>query len=189
MVSKWAIAGLVAALAACTGQGATTGTQTSVAATASASLADCQPGTRDLSFAEHPVRVHLPPTVDAALPAVVVLHGAGDSGPSVQTQTAFDDEADRRGFMTVYPSAPSGQWALNRSGVSFLEDLAGALGCADPDRMYLAGFSRGSAMAFVVACLSQQPVYAAYGGVALADWRAVPHQRISSTCTAPRTRP
>ncbi len=166
-----------ATLAACSATGVPTEPASSAppSATVTASAtADCSPGTRDVSFRGQSVRVHIPKGAQGPIPAVVVLHGAGDSGPGVQSQTEFDAEADRQGFMTVYPSAASGEWDLGQQGVAFVEALGRDLArqCADPSRLYLTGFSRGSAMTFTVACSAGRPVYAAYGGVAFADWRA-----------------
>lgn len=135
-------------------------------------LDQCSAGTRDGSVDGYQVRVHFPegaaPT--GGFPAVVVLHGAGDSGPDVQQQSEFDELGDTERFMTVFPSAPGGNWALNDRGVTFLNNLVTSLRCADPDRIFLTGFSRGSAMAFRTACSGDTRRFAAFGGVALADY-------------------
>ena len=135
-------------------------------------LRDCSPGTYSTQFEGLPVRVHIPQTAEAgAVPAVVVLHGAGDDGEFVAGQTEMDTAGEANGFMTVYPTDPDGLWSLTKTGSAQLNRLADNLGCADPRRVYLSGFSRGSAMVFNVACAPGARSYAAFGGVAFPDFR------------------
>lgn len=139
---------------------------------ANTALRTCQPGTWDSTMSGLPVRVHIPRGARMPLPAVIVLHGAGDTGPGVQKQSGMDTVADRNGFMTVYPTQPSGQWPLTEDGTRAINTLVDGLPCADPRRRYLTGFSRGSAMTFRVACSTQPRRFAAFGGVAFADYRS-----------------
>ncbi len=134
-------------------------------------LEDCSPGTHTGTFDGLPVRVHIPDGVGRGSPAVVVLHGADDTGAVVAQQTQMDKTGEREGFISIYPTDPSGLWSLTAKGASSLNRLAQGLRCADQDRVYLAGFSRGSAMVFNVACTAGPRVYAAFGGVAFPDFR------------------
>src|SRR6476661_4640660 len=91
--------------------------------------------------------VHIPrPARRGRLPLVVVLHGAGGSGRGVAAGTGFSAEADRRGFVAVYPDGIDGGWSDGRGpdaadDVAFmrtlLDTLAGELR-TDPDRIYAA---------------------------------------------------
>ena len=144
---------------------------TASAATTTSVLRDCAPGTHRGTFEGRPVRTHIPEAAGARPPAVVVLHGADDSGDYVADQTKMDGTGERDGFITVYPTQPSGLWTLTNTSAGYLNDLARNLACADTDRVYLAGFSRGSAMVFNVACAPGPRAYAAFGGVAFPDFR------------------
>mgnify|MGYP000022203270 CR=1 FL=1 len=165
-----AVALLVASCAAAPADVPTAQT-TSSTTTAAAVLTDCDAGTHRGEFEGRPVRTHVPEGTRGAAPVVVVLHGADDSGAVVARQTQMDRVGEREGFITVYPTEPSGLWSLTGKGAAYLNRLAGDLACADPDRVYLAGFSRGSAMVFTVACAPGPRAYAAFGGVAFPDFR------------------
>ena len=47
--------------------------------------------------------VHVPPDRGGALPAVVVLHGAGGTAAWTLGETGLADKADREGFLVVLP--------------------------------------------------------------------------------------
>src|SRR5689334_14092537 len=51
--------------------------------------------------------VHVPPQYDgsAAVPVVVMLHGAGGDSENVQRQTGWDQKADEVGFLAVFGNA------------------------------------------------------------------------------------
>jgi polyhydroxybutyrate depolymerase len=175
MHALWA--GSVIALAACTPAVAPSVDSGQVATATSArpdslpnALRGCSPGTYNATFRDHRVRVHIPVGASGRLPAVILLHGAGDTGPFLQKQSGMDAVADRQSFITVYPTAPSGDWPLTASGTGFVNALADQLPCALRNRTYLTGFSRGSAMTFHVACSSQPRRFAAFGGVAFPDF-------------------
>lgn len=135
-------------------------------------VSDCSPGVHEGTFAGMPVRVQVPKVAGdpGPLPAVVVLHGAGDDGRFVAKQTHFGKLGRAEGFVTVFPSAPNGEWQLNDKGVAQINDLASSLSCVDHRRIYLTGFSRGSAMTFRVACTGPKREFAAFGGVAFPDY-------------------
>ena len=105
--------------------------------------------------------LHIPrPARRGRLPLVVVLHGAGGNGRRMAAGTGFSAEADRRGFVAVYPDGIDGGWNDARAAdgaddVAFvramLDTLAGELR-TDPDRVYAAGISNGAMFTHRLAC-------------------------------------
>lgn len=124
--------------------------------------------------------LHLPkPLPNNPLALVVVLHGGGGSAESVAKMTGFDAEADRQGFIVVYPDGTDqARPFLNAIGKpGFLTWNAGSCcgyaqenniddvgfiravvmqvikdNAADPDRVYVTGISNGGMMAYRLAC-------------------------------------
>lgn len=118
--------------------------------------------------------VHVPAQFDATRkwPAVIMLHGAGGSADEAEAYTSFDDESDREGFIVAYPNATlpfphrasglysnpalwherSGTGALeriHRADIDFISAVIDDLETeylADPDRIYVTGFSNGASM-------------------------------------------
>lgn len=124
-------------------------------------------------------RVHLPADLRTPAPLVVALHGGGGNALSAIHATGFDAQADRAGFIVVYPNGtgPSHPLlqALGKPG--FLTWNAGSCcGYAqeqhiddvgyiravvkqvtdryriDPARIYATGMSNGGMMAYTLAC-------------------------------------
>ena len=124
--------------------------------------------------------LHLPdPLPNKPQPLVVVLHGGGGSAESVAKMTGFDAEADKGGFIVVYPNGTDkARPLLNAMGKpGFLTWNAGRC-CgyardhkvddvgfiravvtqvvkdhgADPKRVYATGISNGGMMAYRLAC-------------------------------------
>ncbi len=101
-------------------------------------------------------------TASEPVPLVIALHGAGGSGAGMQGFAALNDVADDVGFMVLYPDSLQVGWNDHRLGesqaiddVQFLQELISYFTQnlnADPNRVYLAGFSRGGMMAFRAAC-------------------------------------
>ncbi len=120
--------------------------------------------------------VHVPPEFDGRrkVPAVVMPHGAGGSAEEAETYTGFDIESDHERFIVAYPNATlpfpnraggrctnpalwherTGLGDLARSHradidfISAVIDNLEAHYCADPDRIYITGFSNGASMTF-----------------------------------------
>jgi polyhydroxybutyrate depolymerase len=118
--------------------------------------------------------VHVPAQFDAThkLPVVIMLHGAGGSAEEAESYTSFDDESDREGFIVAYPNATlpfphrasglysnpalwherSGTGELertHRADIDFISAVIDELETeysADPDRIYITGFSNGASM-------------------------------------------
>jgi poly(hydroxyalkanoate) depolymerase family esterase len=113
-----------------------------------------------------------------AMPLVVALHGCTESADQFRTLTRFDDVADAKGFIVVYPEQSKsanqlGCWDwfqqahLNRGAgePSLIAGITAAIQqhyTVDPHRTYVAGFSAGGAMAEVMAA-TYPDVYAAIG--------------------------
>jgi polyhydroxybutyrate depolymerase len=128
---------------------------------------DIQWGGRQRSY-----RLHLPPGADGRpLPLVVVLHGGGGDMTAAARQTRFDAEADRAGFIVVYPNGsgllPDRLLVWNAGtccgyavkhdvdDVGFIRALVGELKARhaiDATRIYATGFSNGGMMSYRLAC-------------------------------------
>lgn len=96
------------------------------------------------------------PEADALLPTVIVLHGMPSNGSMVRAASNMDSLAEEAGFLAVYPSNPDNEWDALSDGddAAFLSDLIDELVAAhgaDPDRIYLTGFSNGGDMALAAA--------------------------------------
>jgi polyhydroxybutyrate depolymerase len=125
-------------------------------------------GGRSRTYLLHVPRAYATGTM---VPVVLVFHG-GASRPVLPTieqdmerWTGFSRLADRAGFIAVYPRSTTAH-GLTRWGtgarqdptvddiryVSDLLDHLQATLCADPQRVYAAGFSSGGGMTGVLAC-------------------------------------
>lgn len=136
--------------------------------------------------------VHLPPSFrpGTPLPVLVALHGCGMTGygdNSMKAMTRFNDLADARGFIVVYPTQnrlwnAQGCWnglmpGNQKRGVGEPSLLAGATQAvvaqygADAKRVYTVGASAGAAMAVVLG-VTYPDVYAAIGSLAGGEYAA-----------------
>ncbi len=110
--------------------------------------------------------VHLPPGYDGkgAVPLVLVLHGAYQTGAEIRRLSGFDAVADANGTIAVYPDGIGRHWADGRAtsaqeqgvnDVAFLTALLDRLAteyATDRRRVYAAGFSNGGFMIGRLAC-------------------------------------
>jgi polyhydroxybutyrate depolymerase len=120
----------------------------------------------------------------APRPAVLVLHGGGTNAELAERMSGMSEKADAEGFIAVYPNGsglrPNANLTWNaghccgfahRQGIndsSFLSELIRVLPerhGADPERIYVTGFSNGAMMAHRLACEAAASV-AAMAGVA-----------------------
>ncbi|MDE1938728.1 MAG: polyhydroxybutyrate depolymerase [Alphaproteobacteria bacterium] len=113
-----------------------------------------------------------------AVPLVVMLHGGFGSGSQAEEAYKWDEEADRQGFVVVYPDGIRRSW--NAGGnccgkahrddvddVGFLTKLIETVVHTeniDAKRVYLTGMSNGAAMSYRYGCEGSFPI-AAIGAV------------------------
>jgi polyhydroxybutyrate depolymerase len=122
---------------------------------------------------ERTYKAHLPPAYrrDQPVPLVLVLHGGGGTGETIERVTGMSQKADAAGFIVVYPdgSGPRGgrllTWnaggccdyaqAHNVDDVGFISALLTEVSRSygvDRNRVFVAGFSNGGMMAYRLAC-------------------------------------
>jgi poly(3-hydroxybutyrate) depolymerase len=107
--------------------------------------------------------VHIPPDIspNAALPVMLVFHGAGSKGADMQVGTGFDVLADQVGIVTVYPDGQAGNapWNVGRNvcppgnfvstnadDVAYVEHMLDDIAkdqCIDEEHIFATGFSMG----------------------------------------------
>ncbi len=106
--------------------------------------------------------LHVPPNLNRSKPAALVLslHGAG-GWPGLQRDLSrWNELADRKGFIVVYPAArdTAGPRIWNMTGERdprYIADLIDQLSReynVDPNRIYANGLSNGGGMSFVLSC-------------------------------------
>ena len=136
--------------------------------------------------------VHVPTTLPKGpVPLVVVLHGGAGSAKGAVKQTHFDAEADKGGFIVVYPNGTGRSGFLMRRAdrqgfytwdagnccgyakdnhvddVGFIRALVAQLEkdySIDPKRIYATGLSNGAMMSYTLACEASD-LFAAVGTV------------------------
>ena len=154
---------------------------------------------------ERSYRVHLPPTLRAGAPLLLVLHGAGGNGARIAAATGFDTVADARGWVVVYPDGTGEKkpvpltwnagdccgYAVDEhvDDVAFLtavlDDVEARYG-TDPTRAFATGFSNGGMMSYRLACDTGRIAAIAVVGASLvtdgcAPRRAVPALAVHGT--------
>jgi polyhydroxybutyrate depolymerase len=126
-------------------------------------------------------RLYRPSSLSHHMPAplVIVLHGGLGSASQAESSYNWDAQADRQGFVVVYPNGISHSWnaggiccgpALrgNVNDIGFLTRLIDTVSRSeniDLKRVYLTGISNGAAMAYRYVCEGTFPI-AAIGPVA-----------------------
>ena len=63
--------------------------------------------------------VFAPADVKDRMPVVLVFHGGGGNARQMERYTGFDELADKRGFIVVYPESIEGNWNDGR-GIDFI---------------------------------------------------------------------
>ncbi len=132
--------------------------------------------------------LHIPPGYAAArrTPLVISLHGFASSPRQQMYFSRWDDQANRYGFITVFPEGTGFPLRWNAGAntfngkndaqdVQFVRDLITELSatwCIDPARIYANGLSNGGGMSNRIACEMADTV-AAVGMVAGA-YSAIP---------------
>ena len=94
----------------------------------------------------------------AASPLVVAFHGGSATGGAMRKLTNLDRRADREGWLVAYPESVKGHWNDGRSSSAIVEHREGVddvgwfarlvdhlveTAGADPERVYVTGFSNG----------------------------------------------
>jgi polyhydroxybutyrate depolymerase len=112
-------------------------------------------------------RVYRPANELASPGLVFVLHGSFGGGFAEESNSGFDAQADRLGWIAVYPDAVADGWDAFGSGptwgkhpgaddVVFIQQLIAlfkATDNVDPDRVYVTGMSRGGMMSYRLGCV------------------------------------
>ncbi len=108
------------------------------------------------------------------MPLVMVFHGDGGSGRSISTVTHFNDLAEQKGFIAVYPDAINNRWSLSTKSsrkvddglfvASLIEGIQQTKNI-DSTRIYATGFSKGAILAQALACQMPNKI-AAFASVA-----------------------
>jgi len=109
------------------------------------------------------------PEADAAAPAPVLLllHYANGNPAHMANLTRVGKLAASHGAWVVLPEAVNGQWRENPNGLDVIDDLGfldAVLDTAlddyplDPERVHVAGMSKGALMAMRFACQGRTPV-------------------------------
>ena len=119
------------------------------------------------------VRVYRPATMPAGkIPLLLFLHPSGETPAAAVTETGFDRMAAAEGFIAAFPPSSSSGWAaqvtpgLSDSPVDqvWLTKLLVRLldtEPIDPNRVFVAGFSKGAVMTERLACVLADRVAAA----------------------------
>jgi polyhydroxybutyrate depolymerase len=121
-------------------------------------------GPQTLPFGGTPRRylLALPPRYDgrSAYPLVLDFHGYGSNGTAQDLNTSMGTKGTARGYIVVTPSSIPPDW--NEFSVAGRPDDYGFVGalivslesrlCIDPQRVYAAGHSNGSAFAGFLVC-------------------------------------
>jgi polyhydroxybutyrate depolymerase len=112
-------------------------------------------------------RTYVPASIDGSrtVPLVFVFHGGSGIAQGAAVQTGFDAEAERRGFVVVYPQGIGRTWnagaccgpAVRRGvdDVAFVSAILEQLertARIDPNRVFATGISNGGMMAARLAC-------------------------------------
>ena len=125
-------------------------------------------------------RVYRPANLsrDRAVPLVVMLHGGFGNGAQAERTYGWDDEADRNGFVVLYPDGENRAWNAGTccgrpmrdrvDDVGFLTALVRKISTEqniDESRVAFTGMSNGAIMSYRMACESPLRI-AAIGSVA-----------------------
>jgi polyhydroxybutyrate depolymerase len=111
-------------------------------------------------------RVFVPAHLRRPAPVVLVFHGAGGTGEAIARSTGFDAQAERNGFLAVYPNGVGRTWnagaccgpaqQLGVDDVGFVSRLLDKLATqyrVDRKRIFATGMSNGGVFSYALACV------------------------------------
>lgn len=119
--------------------------------------------------AERNFKIHVPPSYNGKtpMPMIILLHGQGQDGEEIARWTKFNEMADKKGFIAIYPDSrkwagrdewrtwdadngllPPGQDANDVAFMRKIIETAEKDYLVDPKRIYMAGLSNGGMLAF-----------------------------------------
>lgn len=109
--------------------------------------------------------VHLPKNYNSndQYPLVLNLHGLNSNAAQQQNYSQFDNVADMRNFIVVYPNANAGSWVINgTSDVDFISHLIDTIknrySCNS--NLFITGMSQGGFLTYKLACSLPQSIKA-----------------------------
>jgi polyhydroxybutyrate depolymerase len=167
---------VIAIVTACSGSPAS-GPSSDPASSAAPTSAALAPGDHEETVTVDSRRriffVHVPAglPMDRPIPVVIVLHGGSGDADSAISQTGMSEQADRGGFLAVYPNG-TGQlerslltwnsgtccgYALQQqvNDVAFIAAVIDELQrryAGDPRRIFVTGFSNGGMLSYRLGC-------------------------------------
>jgi polyhydroxybutyrate depolymerase len=141
-------------------------------------------------------RLHVPPNYDKkkAVPLLFVLHGGSGSGGNMGRFTGFNEIADSKGFIVVYPDGYDRSWNDGRDTakhkeiddvgfIASLLDYATRTYNVDRHRVYATGISNGAFMSTRLACSLADRI------AAIATVAGTMSEAIAPSCNPPRPVP
>ncbi|MCW5315961.1 prolyl oligopeptidase family serine peptidase [Nostoc sp. KVJ3] len=108
------------------------------------------------------------------MPLVLVFHGDDGSGHSISDVTRFNNLADQKGFIVVYPDGMNKKWSLRGNSQGKVDDVLFVSALIDhlkqqinidSHKIYATGFSRGGILTQALACKLSDKI-AAFASVA-----------------------
>lgn len=108
------------------------------------------------------------------MPLVLVFHGHGGSGHSIAHVSRFNNLAEQKGFIVVYPDGIDSEWRLGANSQTQVDDVSFVTALIDriqqmrnidSRKIYVTGFSKGGILAQALACKLPDKI-AAFASVA-----------------------
>jgi polyhydroxybutyrate depolymerase len=108
------------------------------------------------------------------MPLVLVFHGDAGTGHSISDVTRFNNLADKKGFIVVYPDGMNQKWSLRGNSQGKVDDVLFVSALIDhlkqeinidSHKIYATGFSRGGILTEALACKLSDKI-AAFASVA-----------------------